>query len=116
MSKQTVPARRKRGPQETNRMPWIAGLIIALAVAACVAVYMRSGRVDVTTATATEVNPPTAAAGKPGTNTSIPESKEVAFGPTVPNTTPPPSKMPIAMVSDSRWGVLDGSAEPTGHG
>lgn len=98
MSQQTVSAKRKQGAQKANRTPWIAGLIIALAVAACVAIYLRSGRVDVTTAAATEVNPSAAAAGKPDTNTSMPESKEVAFGPTIPNTTPPPPKMPIAMV------------------
>ncbi len=98
MSKQTVSAKRKRGAQKANRTPWIAGLIIALAVAACVAVYMRSGRVDVATAAATDVNQPAAAAGNPDTNTSMPDSKGVAFGPTIPNTTPPPPKMPIAMV------------------
>ena len=83
---------------------WISGLVIVLAIGACIAVYKHSVPfqtnlpVAVTPPDANQTTPqPPNTAATPTTKTSAPEMKQVAFGPTTPNTTSPPAKAPPGM-------------------
>jgi formylglycine-generating enzyme len=77
-------------------------LVIALAVAVCVAIYRHSASIDAKiAATVTDGSKPEGlapySAGKPAASASMPEKKEVAFGPTTLNTISAPAKVPAGM-------------------
>src|ERR1700677_5087033 len=103
--KTRVASTTKREVEERSaRAFWISGLVIALAVGACIAVYKHSGSFQVNlpvAATPADANetarPAPSTAGTPPRKTSAPEMKQVAFGPTVPNTTALPAKAPQGM-------------------
>lgn len=97
---------KKKAAPNAERKLWIAGLVIVVATAACVAVYKHSGAVEAkapgASAAATSTHETTAAGSSramPDARTSAPAMKEVSFEPTVPNTAPAaPSPAPSGMI------------------
>ena len=83
---------------------WVSGLVIALAIGACIAVYKHSAPFQANLPLA--ATPPDAkqktplAPSTPATlapKNPAPEMRQVAFGPTTPNTASPPAKAPQGM-------------------
>src|SRR5271154_3323234 len=78
---------------------WVSGLVVTLAIGACVAVYKHSAPFQANlpvAATPAEANQTTApavsTAGTPAPKTSAPEMRAVTFGPTIQNATTLPAK------------------------
>src|SRR5689334_24370299 len=98
MKKQTVPARRTHKEAERNRKPWVATVVIVLAIGAPIAVYRHTDRV--------QAKIPAGASGTASDTAAAPETKaptpgmkhEVTFAPTIPNNATPGVKAPAGMV------------------
>ena len=106
MKKQATSKRNIDAKISTNKTLWVVvrvgvvGVVIAVAAGAFFAIYKHGAPVEtkesMALGTATATNAP-ANAG-PDTKSSTPEMKEVAFEPTVPNTTALPAKTPSNMI------------------
>jgi formylglycine-generating enzyme len=104
--KTRVASTKKRQVEERSaRTFWVSGLVIVLAIGACIAVYKHSALFQAnlpaaaaTTPQANEAPAPAAStAANPPAKSSAPERNVVAFGPTTPNTASPPAKAPQGM-------------------
>ena len=90
--------------ERSARAFWVSGLVIALAIGACIAVYKHSAPFHANLPLAatppdanqtTPLGPSTPATSAP--KNPAPEMRQVAFGPTTPNTASPPAKAPQGM-------------------
>jgi formylglycine-generating enzyme required for sulfatase activity len=102
--KTRVASIKKRHIEErSTKTFWLSGLVIALAIGACIAVYKHSAlfqtNLPVAAATPPEANEaaPASPAVTPPPMSSTPEMNVVVFGPTIPNNTSPPAKAPQGM-------------------
>jgi formylglycine-generating enzyme len=93
--KKTRSSELRKADTKTNRRYLIAGLMIAVAAGLYIAIYRHSVSVQATVPTTAQTVPASTANQE---TTSAPDMKQVAFGPTIPNTTDPPSKDPVGMV------------------
>jgi formylglycine-generating enzyme len=92
--KKTRSSELRKADTKTNRRYLIASLRIAVAAGLYIAIYRHSVSVQATVPIAQTV--PASTANQE--TTSAPDMKHVAFGPTIPDTTDPPSKDPVGMV------------------
>src|ERR1700722_6035893 len=97
MSKRTISTKRKQTQHRSNKTPWMLGLILALAVAACIAIYKRSAPVEMNVSAGSRTSGADNAATR-NTQPSASEMKEVAFAPTVPNAAANPARAPSGML------------------
>ncbi len=101
-----IQTKRRQIENRPARTFWVTGLVIALAIVACIAVYRHSGPVQaklpVASATPQDLTEAAAVAASsaavPEPKAASPEMNEVAFGPTIPNTAVAPTKTPDGMV------------------
>jgi len=106
MTNQQAAASKRKKDHDPHGKPWIVLFVIIVAVAACVAIFMRSSSGVFRTATLPSVAPSAEQQAVPDagdsanthTNTSAPLVKEVAFAPTVPNTANSPDRTPPGMI------------------
>jgi sulfatase modifying factor 1 len=93
-----------RTEKRTSLRPWVVGLVVVVAVGACVALYKRSTPAVIPPASATATTRDDAAAkpemdhAKMTDSSAMPAmAKKVVFEPTVPNGEPHPSPAPAGM-------------------
>jgi formylglycine-generating enzyme len=113
MKKRAASTSKKLTGARPNRNAEIAGLVILMAVAACVVIYKHSTPIEAkppgvsatttgVSATTTDISeaaaPSTAKAAIPDTKTSMSEMEGLVFEPTIPNAATPPAKTPHGMV------------------
>ena len=106
MKKQITSGMLKKADAKPDRRPWIAGLIVVAAVAVCLVIYKHSTPMGATasgvSASGKDSDPAPAGDAKNSpadvADASAPAAKQVTFGPTVPNATPPPASGPAGMV------------------
>ena len=122
MKKRMVAVRAKQPVKTPSSKPWIVGLVIVLAVLACIVIYRRSAPLQaqasgavasaVETSGIEKLEVKNASASK--ANTPEPEMKTVVFEPTVPNTTPHPAKTPAGMAWIPGGEFSMGAQDPPG--
>src|SRR5580698_3801452 len=125
MKKQAASAKQKQAEIKPNRKPWIVGLVVIAAAAACFAIYRHAAPPVVKPSAASTADAPaakaTAAARDDGMTPasmekqmSGPAMKAVAFEPTTPNKSPAPAKTPQGMVWISGGEFSMGAQDPPG--
>ncbi len=105
MATQTAAKKKRQNDDRSSKTtPWVVGAVLAVAAMACFAVFNRlkpfaSASPATTAATAQEASadPQATHSSKPMENSSAQQNKPL-FGPTIPNTSPPPAKAPPGMV------------------
>jgi len=95
MQKKTRSSKVRQADTNANRRLLIAGLAIAMAAGVRIAIYGHLAAVQATVPTTAHTNSASTADQE---TTSARNLKQVTFGPTIPNTTAPPSKDPTGMV------------------
>jgi sulfatase modifying factor 1 len=103
MKTRTASIKKVQIEEKSARTFWVSGLVIVLAIGACVAIYKHSSPfqanlpVAATQGDANQTAPPPNTATTSAPKTPTPEMRQVSFGPTVPNTTALPTKAPQGM-------------------
>ena len=104
MKTRVASTKKTQVEERSARAFWVSGLVIALAIGACIAVYKHSAPFQANLPLAamppdanqtTPLGPSTPATSAP--KNPAPEMRQVAFGPTTPNTASPPAKAPQGM-------------------
>ena len=122
MKKQITSGKLKKADAKPGRTPWIAGLIVVAAVAMCLVIYKHSTPMGATasgvSASGKDSDPAPAGDAKNSpadvAGASAPAAKQVTFGPTVPNATPPLASATGGHGLDSWRGILNGGQEAPG--
>src|SRR5271170_467172 len=105
MKTRAASAKKRQIEERSATTFWISGLVIVLAIGACIAIYKHSalfqaklpGAVAIPPDANETAVPAASTAAMPTPKASTPEMREVAFGPTIPNTTALPAKAPHGM-------------------
>jgi len=94
--KKTAASKAEKAGVSTQRKAWVAVIVVAVAAAACFAIYRHSSAAESAQANPAAADSATPGSGTPGSGT--PEVKRVVFEPTVPNTAQAPTDHPAGMV------------------
>jgi sulfatase modifying factor 1 len=103
MKTRAASIKKRQIEERSNRRFWVSALVIAVAIGACVAIYKHSApfRANLPVAAApadtNETSSPAGTVAAPAPKTPAPQMRQVAFGPTIPNTTALPTKAPQGM-------------------
>jgi len=103
MKTRTASIKKGQIEEKSARTFWVSGLVIVLAIGACVAIYKHSSPfqanlpVTATQGDANQTAPPPDTATTSAPKTPDPEMRQVAFGHTIPNTKALPAKAPQGM-------------------
>ena len=122
MKKSVVVAPKRQPKTTSSRKPWIVGMVIVVAVLACIGIYRRSAPLSAQSSGAVASAAETSASEKPEVKdgnaakaiAAEPDMKNVLFEPTVPNKTPHPTKTPSGMVWISGGEFSMGAQDPPG--
>ena len=122
MKKRMANAQAKQPVTKPSAKPWIVGLVIVVAVLACIAIYRRSVPLGAHASGAVASAAETVASEKPEVkNASASEAappepvmRKVVFEPTVPNATPHPTKAPPGMAWIPGGEFSMGAQDPPG--
>jgi formylglycine-generating enzyme required for sulfatase activity len=122
MKKRMAATQAKQPVSKPSSKPWIVGLVIVVAVLACIAIYRRSASLQSQASGAVASAAETSASEKPEVKNASaskaaapePEMKKVVFEPTVPNATPHPTKTPPGMAWIPGGEFSMGAQDPPG--